>query len=121
MSLAEIKTHHVKTVLQATAIELDKLYLLTAQLQDMSALLQSANTEAAQSKALQSLDYMSQSLNALKTVLGEAAQNTPEDLVLKDLEQISEVKLNALKRSLCGDAPSLDAQDISLGDCEVFI
>jgi len=112
--------HSVKTLLQASADELEKLSFMTSHLQDMSTAITSAGINASGSKALQSLDYMSQSLSALKNVLNGAAQNAPEDLVLDHVPQISEVKLRALKLSLLGEVQTVFSEDIKLGECDLF-
>jgi hypothetical protein len=112
--------YQVKAVLQATADELQKLKMMTTALQDGATLVQQAHTDDANIVTLQSLDYMLQSMVALTSVLNEVAQYTPGDWALKDLREISQVKLKGLQSRLLGLEDAATDRTAEIGDYELF-
>lgn len=108
-------------VFQAASHETKNLGALIDQLQAHPELMLTPSLliDKPQFDALQSLDYISQSLAMLTDILDDAAAHAPDDWRLEDLQSIQKSKLAKLKSQFSEDA-SHAPDYASDGTCDFF-
>ncbi|MDB2439950.1 hypothetical protein N9W89_14655, partial [Hellea sp.] len=115
------KGRSAKTILKAASQEINQLHALVERLQCMTQI-QSGfedTLSASENTALQSLDYITQSLFVLSDVLGDAAHYASSDWLIDDLKSIEESKLKTLKDRFNGiEVPLMTLA--STGKCDFF-
>lgn len=120
-SSAPLPSQQTDALLRVVASEMAKLVQLTLELQEVNPAVQAGGRRAEDIKAYQSLDYVTQSLQALTSVCQDMALNTPAEWTHEKLESIDQVTLAELKTALkSGRADSIKAASdgvVDLFDC----
>lgn len=116
----------VERILRVSAAELSKLQMLAMDLQSVLANL-TGNAETIDSRdvtALQSLDYITQSLSALSHVMGNAAPQAPADWVIDGTNGVKAVLLSDLKTQFLDteteEVDFIKPTLVSKGQCDYF-
>lgn len=110
-----------KTIFKAASQEIDQLQSLIESLQSVTPFHSQAESaiDGAEITAIQSLDYIAQSLFVLSNVLDEAGNHASREWGFKSLQSVQDSKLEALKNRFNGAEGASIAPMIS-GKCDFF-